>query len=156
VNAGRARCILVDAQLDAVQRETFRIDFDPLDVPRDRFHIAGDAWRMCRAGRAEPGRFGLTHLNLSGLWFVAGNVLRDLASLNRMELLPWDVWGMMDANDAGLTDEKKTLLDHVAALTLAGDEAFSEIRRVYESEDRLRAPSVVFNALRNAPERIES
>ena len=85
-----------------------------------------------------------------------GNVLRDLASFNRMELLPWDVWGMMDANDAGLTDEKKALLDHVAALTLAGDHAFSEIRRTYESEDRLRAPSVVFNALRNAPERIEN
>ena len=55
------------------------------------------------------------------MWFIAGNVLRDLAALNRMELLPWDVWGLMQMNDAGLLDgEKGALLDRVAALTLAG------------------------------------
>ena len=54
-----------------------------------------------------PAAFGLTHVHLQGLWFVQGNVLRDLASLNRMEMLPWDVWGAMDMNDAALTDEKK-------------------------------------------------
>jgi hypothetical protein len=79
---------LVDAQLDAVQRRTFQVDFDPLDVPRDGFIIAGDARQMCRAGRAEPNRFGFSHVGMSGLWVIAGNVLRDLASLNRMEMLP--------------------------------------------------------------------
>ncbi|HKN01157.1 MAG TPA: transglutaminase domain-containing protein [Candidatus Binataceae bacterium] len=154
-NAAKARWILVDAQLDAVQREALHIDFDPLDVPRDRFIIAGDAWQMCRGGRVEANRFGLTHAGLQGLWFVAGNVLRDLASLNRMELLPWDVWGLMELNDAGLIEEKKALLDRIARLTLAGDEAFPEVRAIY-SDDRLRVPPVVFNALRNAPEKIAS
>ncbi len=90
------------------------------------------------------------------MWFVAGNVLRDLASLNRIELLPWDVWGLMEMNDAGLGDEKKALLDRVAAVTLAGDEAFPEVRAIYESDDRLRVPPVVFNVLRNVPETIAS
>jgi hypothetical protein len=154
-NTGQARWILVDAQLDAVQQKVFHSDFDPLDVPRDRFIIAGDAWRMCRAGRTEADRFGLSHVSgLSGMWFIAGNVLRDLASLNRMELLPWDVWGLMQTNDAGLLDgEKAVLLDRVAALTLAGDGAHSEVRAIYK-DDRLRVPPVVFNALRNAPETI--
>jgi hypothetical protein len=155
-NAGQARWILVDAQLDAVQRSAFKIDFNPLDVPRDRFIIAGDAWQMCRAGRAEADRFGLSIVQLHGLWFVAGNVLRDLASLNRMELLPWDVWGLMEMNDTALGDEKKTLVDRVAALSLAGEDAFSEVRAIYESEDRLRVPPTVFNALRNATEPIPS
>jgi hypothetical protein len=156
-NAGQARWILVDAQLDAVQRKAFNIDFNPLDVSRDRFVIAGDAWQMCRAGRADPNCFGLSSVpELHGLWFIAGNVLRDLASLNRMESLPWDVWGLMERNDAGLSDEKKALLDRVAALTLAGDDAFSEMRAIYEADDRLRMPPVVFNALRNAPETIMS
>lgn len=155
-NAAQARWILVDAQLDAVQRRTFHVDFDPLDVPRDGFIIAGDAWQMCRAGRAEPNRFGLSHVGMSGLWFIAGNVLRDLASLNRMEMLPWDVWGLMGRDDAGLLDEKKALLDRVATLTLAGDDAFSEMRAIYESDGRLRVPPVVFNAVRNAPETITS
>jgi hypothetical protein len=156
-NAGEARWILVDAQLDAVQRKVFHPDFDPLDVPRDRFIFAGDAWQMCRTGRAKADRFGLSHVpGLSGMWFIAGNLLRDLASLNRMELLPWDVWGMMQMGDAGLLEgDKGALLDRVAALTLSGDGAFSEIRKIYE-DDRLRVPQVVFNALRNAPETLET
>ena len=153
-NAADARWILVDAQLDAIQRKQFKPDFDTLDVPHDRFIIAGDAWDQCRSGRADASRFGI--LDMHGLWFIAGNVLRDLASLNRMEMLPWDVWGLMDMNDAALTGENKALLDRVAALTLAGDDSFGEVRAIYESDDRLRVPPVVFNALRNAPETIAS
>jgi hypothetical protein len=151
-NAKQSRCILVDAQMDPVQRKTFQLAFDPLDVPRDAFIIAGDAWQKCRTGRADPAAFGLSHIGMAGLWFIAGNVVRDFASLNRMEALPWDVWGLMEMGDDALTDDKRALLDRVAALTLAGDEAFPEIRRLYESDDRLRMPPVVFNALRNAPE----
>ena len=47
-NAAESRWILVDAQMDPVQRKAFKLDFNPLDVPRDRFIIAGDAWQMCR------------------------------------------------------------------------------------------------------------
>ena len=153
-NAGEKRWILVDAQLDAIQRKALNINFNPLDVPRDRFIIAGDAWQMCRMRGADPAAFGLTHVGLSGLWFIAGNVVRDLASLNKMEMLPWDVWGLMEMTDAGITDEKKALLDRVAALTLKGDDAFGDLREVYESDSRLQVPPVVFNALRNAPEKI--
>src|SRR5271163_2581483 len=117
--------ILVDAQLDPLQRSAFHLDFDPLDVPRNRFIIAGDAWQMCREGRAEPDRFGLSHMGLRGSWFIAGNVLRDLAALNRMEMLPWDVWGMMPQPDQELSGENAALIDRVAALTLAGNDAFS-------------------------------
>jgi hypothetical protein len=151
-SAAEARWVLVDAQMDAVQRKAFKLDFNPLDVSRDRFIIAGDAWQMCRSGRADASRFGI--LDMHGLWFIAGNVVRDLASLNRMEMLPWDVWGLMAMGDDSLTDEKKTLLDYLAALTLAGDNKFAEIRAIYESDDRLRVPPVVFNAIRNAMENI--
>ena len=47
-NAAESRWILVDAQMDSVQRKAFKLDFSPLDVPRDRFIIAGDGWQMCR------------------------------------------------------------------------------------------------------------
>jgi hypothetical protein len=150
------RWILVDAQLDPLQRSAFHLDFDPLDVPRDRFIIAGEAWQMCREGRAAPDRFGLSHLGLRGSWFIAGNVLRDLAALNRMEMLPWDVWGMMPLPDQEPHQENAALIDRVAALTLAADEAFAEFRNIYESNDRLRVPPTVFNALRSAPELIHT
>lgn len=152
-NAAQSRWILVDAQLDEIQRKTFKLDFDPVDVPHNRFIIAGDAWQMCRSRGANPDDFGLSMVpHLHGMWFIAGNVLRDFASLNRVEMLPWDVWGMMSMDEASLTEEKRSVLDHVAALTLAGDEAFPEIRKLYDSDDRLRVPSMVFNVMHNAQE----
>jgi Transglutaminase-like superfamily len=153
-NEAQRRWILVDAQLDAVQRKLLKIDFDPLDVPRDRFIVAGDAWQTCRSGRADPALYGLSFMpGLLGMWFIAGNVVRDLASLNRMEMLPWDVWGgLMPQNDAALTTESVAMLDRIAALTIDGDEAFPELRNIYENDDRLRVTKTVFNALRNAAE----
>jgi len=148
------RWIVVDAQLDSVQRDAFRLDFDPLDVPRDRFISAGDAWQRCREGRAVADRFGLSHLGLSGAWFIAGSVLRDLAALNRMEMLPWDVWGMMPKPDAESSKDNVALIDRIAALTVSGDDAFSEVRSSYESDNRLRVPPTIFNALRDAAEAI--
>ena len=85
--------MLVDAQIDDVQRAILDPDFDLMDVPRDRFMVAGEAWAQCRSGHAEPDAFGI--FDMRGLWFVAGNLLRDLAALNDREMLPWDVWGAM-------------------------------------------------------------
>jgi hypothetical protein len=152
-NAKQSRWILVDAQMDPIQRKAFYLKFDPLDVPRDAFVIAGDAWQMCRQGGADPRNFGLSMIaGLQGLWFIAGNLVRDFAALNRVEALPWDVWGLMEMHDDALTDDKRALLDKVAALTLAGDEAFPEIRKLYESDDRLHVPDKVFNADRKVQE----
>jgi hypothetical protein len=32
---------------------------------------------------------------MHGLWFSAGNLVRDIAALNNRETLPWDFWGAM-------------------------------------------------------------
>jgi hypothetical protein len=153
-NDSESRWVLVDAQLDAVLGDASHFGFDPLDVPRNRFVVAGDAWQMCRSGRADPAAFGLSFIHLQGLWFVAGNLVRDLASLNRVEMLPWDVWGAMPKEDTQITAATGDLFDRVAAVTLGGDAAFREARAVYESDDRLRVPATVFNALRNVAEAI--
>jgi hypothetical protein len=152
-NAKQSRWILVDAQMDPIQRQAFHLTFDPLDVPRDAFVVAGDAWQMCRQRGADPRNFGLSMIaGLQGFWFIAGNLVRDFAALNRVEALPWDVWGLMEMDDDALTDDKRALLDKVAALTLAGDEALPEIRKLYESDDRLHVPDKVFNADRKVQE----
>jgi hypothetical protein len=33
-------------------------------------------------------------IGIAGLWFMAGSVVRDLAALNKREMLPWDYWGI--------------------------------------------------------------
>ncbi|HVN84486.1 MAG TPA: transglutaminase-like domain-containing protein [Candidatus Binatia bacterium] len=140
-NAAQSRWVMVDAQLDAVQRNVVKPPFDVLDVPRDQFIIAGDAWQRCRSGAADPQRFGI--FDMRGLWFIRGNVVRDLAALNRIELLPWDAWGLMSKVDADQSAEDLVQLDRVAALTLADDDQFAAVRAVYEGDDRWRVPKVI-------------
>jgi hypothetical protein len=153
-NRDQERWILVDAQIDELQREKLHPDFDLLDVPRDRFVVAGDAWVQARAGRADPAAFGLSPLKLGGPWFIGGNVLRDAAALNNTEMLPWDVWGIMPAPDESLQDDQEALLDRVAALTQEPDAAFAELRPLYEGDDRLRVPATVRNVVLNREEAI--
>jgi hypothetical protein len=124
-NAPEARWVLVDAQLDQIQQAKLDLGFDPLDIPRDRFLVAGDAWSLCRTGRADPSAFGLgKHW---GLWWIAGNLVRDLAALNNMEMLPWDVWGAMPHSDWRPTDDQLVLFDRVASLTCTPDAAPGEL-----------------------------
>jgi hypothetical protein len=132
------RWVLVDAQLDQLQRQVLQIQFDPLDVPRDQFLTGGKAWLMCRAGQADPDHFGI--FDMRGLWFIRGDLLRDLLALNKIEILPWDGWGLITRDEKELSDEERAFLDHVAALTLAGNEAFPQIRSTYENDARLRMP----------------
>lgn len=138
---------LLDAQIDVVQRTKLHINFDTLNVPRDKFIIAGDAWQKCRTGRADPKTFGI--FEMRGLWFIAGNVLRDFASLNSEEMLPWDVWGPMIMSDDLLTPEKRALFDRLADITLEPDRHFAELRALYDGDPALRVPAEVFNAERN-------
>ena len=146
-NEPAKRWIMIDPQLDARQRELFKIKFDPLDVPRDQFLVAGDGWRLCRAGKADPQAFGI--LDMYGLWFIASNVVRDLAALNNREMLPWDVWGPMVQTDAEIDIG---LIDRLAELTHDPDAHFTELRAIYDNGPPLCVPTTVFNAVRNRAE----
>ena len=140
-NETEQRWVRIDAQLDDVQRAAIAADFDTEDLPPGPFLPAGEAWEQCRTGRADPDTFGI--FEFWGLWFVQANVVRELAALNKMELLPWDVWGAMtfqeepDAAAASLTDT-------VAGVIAGGD--IDAIRTVYEDSDDLRVPDEVFDA----------
>ena len=153
-NAAEKRWVLVDVQLDAVWREKLKIDFDILDVPRDRFLVAGNAWAKCRAGEADPSQFGISFVNLRGLWFVAGNLVRDVAALNKMEMLPWDVWGAQPKPDEQIADEQFEFFDKLAALSRDPDASFDKLRKLYAENQNLRVPATVFNSLLNRRETI--
>ncbi len=137
-NASQRRWILVDAQLDAFQREKLNIAFDPLDVPRDQFITGGKAWLMCREQGANPHDFGI--FDMHGWAFVRGNLIRDFLALNKIELLPWDGWGGMEETDEDAATKDVAWMDDLAYLTLAGDEAFAAVRAAYEEDARLRVP----------------
>jgi hypothetical protein len=107
-NADEERWMLVDAQLDDIQQRELNIKFDPLDVPRDQFVVGGQAWQMCRTGGVDPEKFGIFEWH--GMWFVRGNLVKDLAALNKIELLPWDGWGLGDKDEQALTPVDSRLI----------------------------------------------
>jgi hypothetical protein len=146
-HSGRRRWQLVDAQIDAVQLGWFPIDFDLTDVPRDQFLVAGEAWRLIRAGEADPAKFGLSLVKEAGDWWIAANLMRDGAALLNLELLPWDCWGAMPRPVDPIDDDLAALFDRLAELTLAPDDNLAALRRMYE-DDRLRVPATVRNAVR--------
>jgi Transglutaminase-like superfamily len=137
---GKKRWVLFDAQIDDRQRELFRIGFDTADVPRDQFLVAGDAWLLCRDGRADPSAFGI--LDMHGLWFIAGNLIRDIAALNNREMLPWDVWGAMPRQDSELDF---AFFDRLANVSREPDARVDELSALY-GDERVSVPGTVFNA----------
>ena len=151
-NEQAGRWVLADAQLDDTQRRLFGIDFDPLDVPRDQFVVAGQAWAQCRSGEADPASFGLSVVKEAGDWWIAANIVRDVAALNNMEMLPWDSWGAMPKPGEPIDDERMALFDRLAALTSDPDFPQPQLTEMYESDDRLRVPGTVFNAVRGRAE----
>lgn len=154
------RWIMVDPQIDPYQQSFLRADFDPLDVPDTHFIPGGKAWSMCRDGRrdpdsfgisADPARFGLD--SLYGMWFVRGNLLRDVAALNKSEPVPflvrlekhltWHPWRLVHCTDEELSRNDIDLLDRVAAFSADPDRFFDSLRYDYAIHADLRPPREV-------------
>ena len=128
------RWTLTDAQIDPLQRQNPLIDFDPLDVPRDRFIVGGDAWKTYRRGEATPDQFGV--LDMFGIEFARGNLARDIAALNKVEMLPWEGWGFEETMD-------ERFLDEAAEISSSAD--FARARELYRSDERVRVPDEVMS-----------
>ena len=152
-NEAEQRWILVDAQLDELQRNILDISFNTLDVPRDQFIVGGAAWKMCRSGHADPDQFGI--FDLHGMDFIKGDFLRDLASLNKMELLPWDCWGLVFTDYVTLPPDDLSMLDRLADLTSSDVPNFDLVRQLYESDPRLCVGEVIQSYVNGNMERIE-
>jgi hypothetical protein len=135
------RWVRDDPQIDEVQAKIVNLDFDPYDQPAGKFLSGNEAWRAVRRGELDPTRCGI--FDMWGQNFVGGNVLLDFACLNKVELLPWDVWGLTatfgphDTMDAGTIGA----IDDIAALVTTDD--VDAIRDRYERDDRLQVPSEI-------------
>lgn len=151
-NETKQRWLLADPQFDEAWRIALKIDHDPIDVPRDRFLVASYAWELCRTGAADCAKFGTINGNLRGQWFIAANLVHEVATLNKMEMLRWDVWGAMPKPGVSLKMDELSFFDRLAELTHGPDASFDELRRLYEHDGRLHVPPAVFNALRGRPE----
>jgi hypothetical protein len=145
------RWLQLDAQIDDVQRALRPPGFDPTDLAPGLFLTGGDAWQRSRDGREQGDDFGIA--DLWGQWFIPGNVARDLASLNKVEMLPWDAWGALAPADADDHAVDEPLVDELAAVATSGD--FAAIRARYEADDVRVPPRVLVLATTRGPQVVD-
>src|SRR5215469_3120575 len=117
----------------------------PEDLPPGAFLSGGEAWAAFRRGEIDAARFGVYGTGNWGPAEISGNAVRDLAALNKVEMLPWDEWGRMTAAYRGETgSDYDELLDELAAVCAAGDPA--AMAGLYAHED-LRVPAGIIGSL---------
>lgn len=103
-----------DAQLDKIIAPRLGIAFNLADLPAEMFITAGEAWRRCRSGEADPAAFGHGEA-AAGLWFVRVNVVRDHHSMNGRETSDWDTWRQATAAHRVLSEAECVRADGIAA-----------------------------------------
>jgi hypothetical protein len=106
---------LVDTELDAQARAAHGISFDPADVPREEFILAGQAWLNCRARSAQARTFG-PYPDRTGWRQLADQLARDAGCLCGHEAGPFDSW-LPDP----ITSGQERILDALAAATVRPD-----------------------------------
>jgi len=98
--------------------------FNALDVPRERFLTASEAWFRIKDEPEIASRFGVSSLDLGGEWFVAGSLFREIAALRKLELKPWDYWGLSENLSRVSTEwsqQARTTIDQLASRLKSAD-----------------------------------
>jgi hypothetical protein len=91
-----------------------------------------------RKGRIDAALFGVCGTENWGPAEIRGNAIRDLAALNKVEMLPWDEWGRMEASYKGETGaDYDEFVDAIAVACASEDQ--SAIIGLY-ALDELRVP----------------
>jgi hypothetical protein len=108
-----ARWVRVDSEIIELTLLDHADDLRPGD-----FLTGGEAWSAHRSGEIDAAQFGVHGTENWGPAEIRANAIRDLASLNKLETLPWDEWGRMAQSFKGETGaDYDQLLDRIAAAT---------------------------------------
>ncbi len=145
------RWVREDPQVDALQLEVIKPEFDVFDQPTGTFLTGAEAWQAARAGTVDPDLFGIAHL--WGMGFIAGNVVHDFACLNKVEMLPWDVWGPVGGPDEPVEDSLAATLDDLAMLLVSDDT--TAIRHRYDNDPDFQVPGNIICLIDGQPVPVE-
>lgn len=114
------------------------------DLAAPDFLSGAEAWAAHRTGAVAAETFGVYGTENWGVGEIRGNLVRDLAALNKIEVLPWDDWGKMDAGyDDTAGPAYDDLLDRCAQA--CNDDDLGAIAELLDSPD-LRVPDAVIGA----------
>ena len=140
------RWTMVDAQLDETWQQLIGMNGDiPASVGPEQFLTAGHAWQAWRSGQLDADRCGLTSIDEHGAFWIAGNLRLDLAALNKVEMLPWDVWGLGWEPGEQPTPAMLAAFDTIAALTTDPDDRLDDLLDRYQTDPSFRMDGTVFS-----------
>jgi hypothetical protein len=128
-----------------------RIDTEVLDgsvIPRSLdlapgdFLSGGEAWTAYRRGEVDPSTYGVFGTDNWGAAEIRGNAVKDLAALNKVEVLPWDEWGRMtDAYAVRTGADYDDLLDTLARVCAEDEPA--AVSALYAHQDLTVPPGLL-------------
>ena len=108
---------------------------EPDDLKAGEFLSGGEAWMLCARDGIDANLFGVDGVPENfGIGEVRGNAVRDLAAMNKLEMLPWDEWSRMELsykNEAGADFDR--LIDTIASTGAGNDPKM--IEALYNTED---------------------
>ncbi len=138
-NEEEKRWIMVDPQIDDLQKKTLNMKISPLDLPYDQFLDAGRTWQVFREGEINPEKFGIG--DWRGEMFALNKLIMELACLNKVEVLAWESWGICSEvkNIKSLGYE---VFDEIAEKIskVNQPEIFQELRNLFETDPRYMIP----------------
>ncbi|MFD6156566.1 transglutaminase-like domain-containing protein [Nocardia sp. NPDC060256] len=148
-DAGQRRWRLMDPQFPpGYQDPTDGAPLDVLDVPKDRFLVAADAWTRCRNGESDPARCVVSPDQpapfLRGWPYLLHNLVLDLAALNKHEMILWDLWGPLDLSTE-VAAETITEMDTLSDLLRDPTTETDRIRKAFD-DGALRVPAMIHTA----------
>ena len=95
-----------------------------IDLAPGDFLSGSEAWQAYRRREIDATTFGVYGTENWGPAEIRGNAVKDLAALDKVEMLPWDEWGRMtEAYDGKTGADYDDLLDQLAAVCAADDPA---------------------------------
>ncbi len=148
-NEERKRWVMVDAQMDALQKKALQLPFDPLDISENYFITGPRAWLLCREGTLNPELFGI--FEWWGYDYLRCNLILDVNSLLKVPMQPWDMWeGYKSSPIEEWTEKDYKVMDELAIHDLNVDKDFEALYNYVHSNDTIKVPedlSKVINSL---------
>jgi len=126
--------VLVDAMIDDVRRKRLNLKFDTLNIDSgSSFLLAGDVWQRCRAGEADPEKFGDSPDD-TGMPPIRYALLHDFDALNKVELVGFDTFhNLINKPEHEVTEGERKLLDEIAEITTLVDSRFDDLQTLYQT-----------------------
>ncbi|NNM58230.1 MAG: transglutaminase domain-containing protein [Legionellales bacterium] len=135
---------IVDARTTAlhINKYDLEIDFDLYDIPPEKMFSAEVAWTLCRQSKIKANRIGSRQLR--GLWYVRNRLIQSLATLNKKEILTWDVWGaMLDGGTDKVSAARLIFFDELSAFLCENAYSIDRLQSYYQEKKLLQVPQEV-------------